>query len=112
MPVNQTWNPQIHLLNLYDLLPPVLQKDVKPDDTNHLLKQYGKYRYQSLKKLLAARELRYNLAMWIDSEAIVTQPFKLRPLFSQHLLHPIVWRSRNAVTEYTWPLRRLLRKTI
>lgn len=100
MPVNQTWNPQIRLLNLYDLLPPALQKDAKPDNTNHLLEKYGKYRYQGLKKLLAARELRYNVAMWIDSEAIVTQPFEIRPLFSQHLLHPIVWRSRNAITDF------------
>ena len=100
MPVNQTWNPQIRLLNLYDLLPPALQRDVRPDDTNHLLEQYGKYRYQGLKKLLAARELHYSVAMWMDSEAIVTQPFKLRPLFSQHLLHPIVWKSRNARTDF------------
>lgn len=96
MPANQTWNPQIHLMNLYDLLPSFLQKKVEPDNTNHLLEHYGKFKYQGLKKLLAARELRYDAALWIDSEAIVTQPFEMRPLFSQHLLHPIVWKSRHA----------------
>ena len=31
-------------MNLYDLLPPALQKMVEPDNTNHLQDQCGKYK--------------------------------------------------------------------
>ena len=93
------WNPRIRLFNFYDFLPLELQAETKPDDTSSLLEICGKYKYQSLKKLLSARDLRYDAAIWIDSEAIAVQPFSFRPIFSRQLLEPVIWHSRHSLSE-------------
>lgn len=81
-------------MNLYDILPARLRTDLTPEDTSGLLKKYDKYAYQSIKKMSAADHLDYDLAMWLDSEAIFVSPGEIRDIFEGHLRNPIVWRSR------------------
>ncbi|KLO89414.1 uncharacterized protein LW93_1473 [Fusarium fujikuroi] len=42
----------------------------------------------------AADHFDYDLAMWLDSEAIFVSPGGIRDIFEGHLRNPIVWRSR------------------
>ncbi|KAF5981974.1 coenzyme A synthetase [Fusarium bulbicola] len=87
-------DPVFNIVNLYDILPARLRTDLSPEDTSGLLKKYDKYAYQSIKKMSAAEHFDYDLAMWLDSEAIFVAPGKIRDIFEGHLQNPIVWRSR------------------
>ncbi|KAI1053177.1 hypothetical protein LB506_012316 [Fusarium annulatum] len=87
-------NPTFNIVNLYDILPARLRADLTPEDTSSLLKKYDKYAYQSIKKMSAADHFDYDLAMWLDSEAIFVSPGEIRDIFEGHLCNPIVWRSR------------------
>ncbi|KAL9130171.1 MAG: hypothetical protein Q9217_001565 [Psora testacea] len=91
--------PHIHLHNLYDLLPAPLKASNTPEDTSSLLAKHGKYKYQSLKKLLIASQASYDAAIWMDAESLAIQPFFIRPILSQWLLNPIIWRSRHSLTD-------------
>ncbi|KAG9505089.1 hypothetical protein J7337_002055 [Fusarium musae] len=42
----------------------------------------------------AAEHFDYDMAMWLDSEAIFVAPGEIRDIFEGHLQNPIVWRSR------------------
>jgi len=35
-------------------------------------------------------------ALWLDSEAIVTQPFRIRQVFDDYVKNPVVFTSRIA----------------
>ncbi|KAI1047830.1 hypothetical protein LB505_013563 [Fusarium chuoi] len=87
-------NPSFDIVNLYDILPARLRADLTPEDTSGLLEKYDKYAYQSIKKMSAADNFDYDLAMWLDSEAIFVSPGQIRDIFEGHLRNPIVWRSR------------------
>jgi hypothetical protein len=86
--------PKINLVNLYDLLPPQLQQQVKPDDTSKLLDTGLKFKYQGLKKLGSAEKLEYDYCLWLDSEAIVVQPFHMREVFDNFVKAPSIFTSR------------------
>ncbi|KAL9570946.1 hypothetical protein ACKAV7_005283 [Fusarium commune] len=86
--------PSFNIVNLYDILPARLRTDLTPGDTSALLKKFDKYAYQSIKKMSAADHFNYDLAMWLDSEAIFVAPGEIRDIFEGHLRNPIVWRSR------------------
>ncbi|KAF4502485.1 hypothetical protein FAGAP_1300 [Fusarium agapanthi] len=87
-------DPIFNIVNLYDILPARLRTDLTPEDTSGLLKKYDKYAYQSIKKMSAADHFDYDLAMWLDSEAIFVAPGEIRDIFEGHLKNPIIWRSR------------------
>ncbi|KLP04802.1 uncharacterized protein FFNC_07038 [Fusarium fujikuroi] len=67
-------NPTFNIVNLYDILPARLRANLTREDTSGLLKKYDKYAYQSIKKMSAADHFDYDLAMWLDSEAIFVSP--------------------------------------
>lgn len=84
----------IDIINLYNLLPHELKEMCTPDDTSILLYKYGKFKYQSLKKLLAAQRLSFTRALWLDSEAQIIQPVNWRQFFDHYFRNPTIWRSR------------------
>lgn len=106
VPVSLVWNTRIRMINLYDILPPSLQAQSFPNDTNKLLGKYGKNKYRSLKKLLSAWELEYNGAIWVASETNAVQPFEIRPIFSERMLQPVVSKSRHGRRTNNWDLMR------
>ncbi|KAK2059650.1 hypothetical protein LY76DRAFT_645298 [Colletotrichum caudatum] len=99
--------PDVEIINLFDILPPVFHSlaeskgggKVTADDTSALLKGLGKFQYQTIKKLAAARALDYDWALWIDSESVAVQPFSMRAAFDAYARAPTVWRSRMANTD-------------
>ncbi|KAF2663109.1 hypothetical protein BT63DRAFT_419302 [Microthyrium microscopicum] len=97
--VDRSFLPKINLVNLYDLLPPQLQKQVTPDDTSNLLEIGGKFKYQGLKKLASAEKLDHDYCLWLDSEAMVVQPFHMREVFDNFVKAPVMFTSRIGITE-------------
>ncbi|KAI1078030.1 hypothetical protein F5B20DRAFT_582557 [Whalleya microplaca] len=92
--------PRVNVTNLFDILPPLLldTEGVSADDTSPLLRARGKYVYQSVKKLAAAFAFAYDVALWLDAEAAVVQPFAARAgLFDEWVRSPgPLFRSRMA----------------
>lgn len=89
--------PDIDVVNLYDILPPQLQKLAAPNDTSELLRISGeKYKYQGVKKLAAAAYFDHDYALWLDSDAIVVQPFRIREVFDDFVKAPVIFTSRIA----------------
>ncbi|EFQ34850.1 uncharacterized protein GLRG_09994 [Colletotrichum graminicola M1.001] len=92
--------PNVEIVNLFDILPPVFHTltggNITADDTSALLRERGKFQYQTIKKLAAAAALDYDWALWVDSESIVVQPFSARRSFGAYARAPTVWRSRLA----------------
>ncbi|TDZ17399.1 hypothetical protein Cob_v009408 [Colletotrichum orbiculare MAFF 240422] len=96
--------PKVNIVNVYDILPPTLLStatgNVTGADTSALLKERGKFQYQTIKKLAAAIELQYDWALWLDSEAIVVRPFSLRQTFDTYIKTPTIWRSRMTNNDF------------
>ncbi|KAK0121837.1 hypothetical protein ONS95_010117 [Cadophora gregata] len=98
-----TYPPNLTLYNLYDLLPPQIQTLTSPNDTSSLVRTYGKYKYQSIKKLAAAAYLQYDYGIWIDSEGLVVRPVEFREMVREWLggsgmgSGPVVWTELEAV---------------
>ena len=89
-------NPKINVVNLFDILPPLLKvsSDVNASDTSAILRDRGKYAYQSIKKLMAAIHMDFDWGLWLDSEAIAVQPFSMREVFDAFIETPVIWKSR------------------
>ncbi|GJD04442.1 hypothetical protein ColKHC_13267 [Colletotrichum higginsianum] len=102
VPSNNVNGPKTNgdIINMFDILPPVFHSIVNGkitrEDTSAVLRERGKYQYQTIKKLAAAATLEYDYALWLDSESIVVQPFSIRQMFDAYVAAPTVWRSRNA----------------
>ncbi|KAK1961185.1 hypothetical protein LY78DRAFT_645275 [Colletotrichum sublineola] len=94
--------PNIEIINLFDILPPVFHMltngNITANDTSALLRERGKYQYQTIKKMAAAAALDYDWALWMDSESIVVQPFSARRMFDGFARAPTIWRSSLANT--------------
>ncbi|KAK1484809.1 hypothetical protein CCUS01_15419 [Colletotrichum cuscutae] len=101
--------PKINIINMFDILPPVFHSmttgKIRGNDTSALLKERGKYQYQTIKKMSAALELDYDYALWLDSEAIAVQPFSMRQTFDAYVKDPTIWRSRMTNDDF---MRRLI----
>ncbi|GKT44599.1 uncharacterized protein ColSpa_04780 [Colletotrichum spaethianum] len=91
--------PNIKIVNLFDILPPVfhslISDGITKEDTSALLRERGKYEYQTIKKLAAALTLDYDYGLWLDSESIAVQPFSMRQTFNTYVKAPTVWRSSH-----------------
>ncbi|OLN87184.1 hypothetical protein CCHL11_03694 [Colletotrichum chlorophyti] len=96
--------PNVNIVNFFDIIPPVFHSmtrgNITRDDTSALLKERGKLIYQALKKLAAAVKFDYDYALWLDSEAIVVQPFSIRKTFDEYVKKPTIWRSRMSNTDF------------
>lgn len=93
--------PQIDLVNFYDILPDSL-RELTSEDTQDLLDKYGKFKYQTIKKLVAAVHFDYDYAIWLDSEGFVIRPFSMQKVISDFAEHPAIWHSNlndNRVTD-------------
>ncbi|OHF00710.1 hypothetical protein CORC01_04027 [Colletotrichum orchidophilum] len=92
--------PNINIINFFDILPPVFHSmttgKIMGNDTSAVLKERGKYQYQTIKKMAAAAavDLDYDYALWLDSEAIAVQPFSMRQTFDTYVKAPTIWRSQ------------------
>lgn len=60
-----------------------------------ILDTYGKFVYQSLKKLGAAKFLKYDYALFLDSDGMALREFTMRDIFMRYLREPIIWRSQQ-----------------
>ncbi|KAH0425370.1 hypothetical protein CcaCcLH18_11026 [Colletotrichum camelliae] len=96
--------PKFNIVNLFDILPPVFHTLTKGKitgaDTSALISERNKYQYQTIKKLAAAMELKYDWALWLDSEAIAVQPFSIRQTFDSYIKNPTIFRSRMTNTDF------------
>ena len=93
--------PLIELVNLYDILPKSL-RELTSEDSQDLLNKYGKFKYQTIKKLVAAAQYDYDYAVWLDSEGFVLRPFSMQRVISDFVKHPTIWHSNlndNRVTD-------------
>ncbi|KAF9871208.1 hypothetical protein CkaCkLH20_11377 [Colletotrichum karsti] len=101
--VNQP-KPKVNIVNLFDILSPAFHAlttgNITREDTSALLRERGKYQYQTIKKMAAAMELKYNWALWLDSEAIAVQPFSMRHTFDSYIRKPTIWRSKMTNTDF------------
>jgi hypothetical protein len=88
--------PDLNVVNLYDILPPQFKAATTANDTSALYENRGKYMYQGVKKLTAAANFDFDYALWLDSEAIVVQPFRMRDVFDEYVKQPVVFTSRMA----------------
>ncbi|KAH7412857.1 hypothetical protein BKA64DRAFT_740611 [Cadophora sp. MPI-SDFR-AT-0126] len=86
-----TYPPQLTLHNLYDILPPSIQNLTHVNDTSSLVAAYGKYKYQSVKKLAAAAYFEYDYGMWLDSEGFVLRPVEFREMVRKWASEPVMW---------------------
>ncbi|KAJ0272203.1 hypothetical protein CBS470a_012809 [Colletotrichum nupharicola] len=50
--------------------------------------------------MAAAMELKYDWALWLDSEAIAVQPFSIRQTFDSYIKNPTIFRSKMANTDF------------
>ncbi|KAK1981107.1 hypothetical protein LZ30DRAFT_593418 [Colletotrichum cereale] len=91
--------PDVDVVNFFDIIPPVFHEltvgNITAGDTSALLRERGKYQYQTIKKLAGAAAFDFDWALWIDSESIAVQPFSARRMFDAYVRAPTVWRSRN-----------------
>ncbi|KAH9234620.1 hypothetical protein K456DRAFT_1835363 [Colletotrichum gloeosporioides 23] len=96
--------PKFNIVNLFDILPPVFHTLTKGKitgaDTSALISERNKYQYQTIKKMAAAMELKYDWALWLDSEAIAVQPFSIRQTFDSYIKNPTIFRSKMANTDF------------
>ncbi|KHO00245.1 uncharacterized protein MAM_02168 [Metarhizium album ARSEF 1941] len=93
--------PKVEIVNMYDILPEFFRGDnVTRESTSYILDTYGKFAYQSIKKLASAMHFEYDHALWLDSEAIAVRPFRLRQTFDTHIKAPAVFRSRMRNTDF------------
>ncbi|KAF4921946.1 hypothetical protein CGCVW01_v005625 [Colletotrichum viniferum] len=96
--------PKINIINFYDIVPDafrsIIKGNISAGDTSALLNERGRYQYQTIKKLSAAIELEYDWGLWLDSEAVVVQPFSMREVFDSYIKTPTVWRSKNSRTDF------------
>ncbi|KAH8747608.1 hypothetical protein F5883DRAFT_382976, partial [Diaporthe sp. PMI_573] len=92
---------------LYDILPDIFRiEGVTPYDTSKILKERGKFQYQTIKKMVPAVNFDYNYGLWLDSEAIAIRPFSLREIFNTYIRAPTIWRSRMAKTDFMKAMMR------
>ncbi|KAK1991862.1 hypothetical protein LX36DRAFT_589588 [Colletotrichum falcatum] len=103
--------PNVQVVNMFDIIPPAIHAltsgNITADDTSALLREQGKFQYQTIKKLAAAAALDYDWALWMDSESVVVQPFSARRAFEAYARAPTVWRSSNASRDI---MRRFMRR--
>ncbi|KAH6712339.1 hypothetical protein BKA61DRAFT_736763 [Leptodontidium sp. MPI-SDFR-AT-0119] len=92
-----TYPPHLTLHNLYTLLPSNIQNLTTPTETSDLVKKYGKYKYQSMKKLAAAAHFEYDYAILLDSEGLVIRPVAFKELVREWMKRPVVWKELAAV---------------
>ncbi|KAF5522821.1 hypothetical protein CGCA056_v006117 [Colletotrichum aenigma] len=96
--------PKINITNFYDIVPDafrsIIKGNISASDTSALLNERGRYQYQTIKKMSAAMELEYDWGLWLDSEAVVVQPFSMREVFDSYIKTPTVWRSKNSRTDF------------
>ncbi|CAL3971533.1 unnamed protein product [Diplocarpon coronariae] len=88
-----TYPPTLTLHNLYDIVPPSIQELTLPQDTSGLVSKYGKYKYQSVKKLAAAAYLDYDYAIILDSEGLVIRPLEFREMVREWSKRPVIWKE-------------------
>ena len=58
-----------------------------------LLREVGKFAYQSLKKLYALKAIDYDQALVLDSEALILKPVRVADLFDEYYADPFVLYS-------------------
>ncbi|XMA20188.1 hypothetical protein WAI453_012979 [Rhynchosporium graminicola] len=85
--------PKMTVYNLYGMLPPEIQKETDPRETGNLVGRYGKYKYQSMKKLAAAAYLDYDYAMLLDSEGLVIRPVAFMEMINAWKQNPVIWKE-------------------
>jgi hypothetical protein len=106
--------PKTTIVNLYDILPARFHNSstVFPHDTSAILRDHGKYAYQSIKKMAAALEFDYDFGLWLDSEALAVQPFSMRKVFDDYVKAPTIWRSRMVTSDFMKSLVRAATRTL
>ena len=72
------------------------------DDPLALLREVGKFTYQSLKKLYALRHLAYDQALVLDSEALVVKPVRMAQVFDDYFADPFVFYSDLSTRGDAW----------
>ena len=72
------------------------------DDPLALLREVGKFTYQSLKKLYALRHLAYDQALVLDSEALVVKPVRMAQVFDEYFADPYVFYSDLSTRGDAW----------
>lgn len=85
--------PSIDVVNMYDILPSSMRHLATENDTSPILSN-NRFKYQGIKKLQTTRHFKYQHVLWLDSEGLAVQPFRLNEIFDAHVKEPIVWRSR------------------
>lgn len=63
------------------------------DEPLALLREFGKFTYQSLKKLYALKHLPFDQALLLDSEALVLKPVRMAAVFDEYYADPFVLYS-------------------
>ncbi|KAH7348534.1 hypothetical protein BKA65DRAFT_594344 [Rhexocercosporidium sp. MPI-PUGE-AT-0058] len=94
---NLTYPPNLTLHNLYTLLPPSIQNLTTAAETSDLVRKYGKYKYQSMKKLAAAAHFEYDYAILLDSEGLVIRPVAFKELVGEWTKGPVIWKELAGV---------------
>ncbi|GJG88433.1 hypothetical protein tb265_36140 [Gemmatimonadetes bacterium T265] len=74
----------------------------EPAAPDALLRELGKFAYQSLKKLYALKVLEYDQALVLDSEALVLKPVRVAEVFDEYFADPYILCSdmRHRHTEW------------
>ncbi|KAL2064314.1 hypothetical protein VTL71DRAFT_4808 [Oculimacula yallundae] len=85
--------PKIAIYNLYSFLPDTIKKQTTAKETGNLVGKYGKYKYQSMKKLAAAAYLDYDYAMLLDSEGLVIRPVAFKEMVADWAKGPVIWKE-------------------
>lgn len=92
---------KVEIVNMFDILPNFFHgNNISLESTSYILDTYGKFVYQSIKKLASAMHFEYDHGLWLDSEAIAVRPFRLRETFDTYIKAPTVFRSRMSNTDF------------
>lgn len=67
-----------------------------------LLREIGKFAFQSLKKLYALKELPYDQALVLDSESLVLKPTRMGDVFDEYFADPFVFYSDLSHRKENW----------
>ena len=72
------------------------------EDATELLREIGKFAYQSLKKLYALKAIDYDHALVLDSEALILKPVRVADLFDEYYADPFVLYSDLSYRGDAW----------
>ena len=97
--LEKRWRGQLDI-DIVDLQDIILHEENIQLDEDELLKEVGKFNFQAIKKLYGVKYFQYEMALVIDSEALIVRPCRFYKVFEDFSKDKFVIYSRHTGNEF------------